>query len=338
MFQSFLHGKNLGYSATQRLIILLLATISFTACEDLAGVKTLKLAHGLNTDHPVHLGMERMADLLEQKSGGKMTIEIYPSQQLGTERENLELLQIGSLSMTKVSASVLENFAPSIKVLGLPYLFRDREHSYQVLDGQVGRQLLLQSEKFLLRGLTYFDAGQRSFYTKTRPVNSPDDLRGLKIRVQESPVAMGLVRALGAAPTPISWGELYTALQQGIVDGAENNPPSFLTSRHYEVCKYYTLNEHTAVPDVLLIGTTAWNRLSAQEQQWLQEAADEATVYQREVWQQAEQEALDEVQKAGVEIIRPDKVAFEQKTQSLLEEYKEDPAFAELISRIQAVK
>lgn len=312
--------------------------LSLTGCTDLSGTKTIKLAHGLNTDHPVHQGMERMGELLAQKSGGKLTLEIYPSQQLGTERECLELLQIGSLGMTKVSSSVLENFAPNMKVLGLPYLFRDREHAYRVFDGEMGRALLLDGERFWLRGLAYLDAGQRSFYTKNRPVNTPDDLKGLKIRVQESPVAMGMVRSLGAAPTPISWGELYTALQQGIVDGAENNPPSFFTSGHYEVCKYYSLNEHTAVPDVLLISTIAWGRLAPQEQQWLQAAADEAAVYQRELWQAAEQQALDEVQKAGVEIIRPDKSLFAAKTQTVLESYKNEPALRDLIEKIQAVK
>jgi len=153
--------------------------------------------------------------------------------------------------MTKVSAAVLENFAPQSKVLSLPYIFRDRAHAYRVQDSQLGKDLLQQSEKYWLRGLAYFDAGQRSFYTKERMVETPKDLEGLKIRVMESATAMSLVRSLGGAPTPISWGELYTALQQGIVDGAENNPPSFYTSRHYEICKYYSLNEHTAVPELL---------------------------------------------------------------------------------------
>ena len=135
----------------------------------------------------------------------------------------------------------MENFAPNIQVLSLPYIFRSREHNYHVLDSEVGRKLLIQGEQFWLRGLTYFDAGQRSFYSK-EPIRTPADLQNKKIRVQESVTAMNLVRSLGGAPTPISWGELYTGLQQGVVDGAENNPPSFYTSRHYEVCKYYTLN------------------------------------------------------------------------------------------------
>lgn len=306
-------------------------------CAEISDTKTLKLAHGLDTSHPVHKGMEYMAKQVAEKSGGRLQIEIYPSQQLGTERQCLELLQIGSLAMTKVSGAVMENFAPEFQVLSLPYIFRDREHLYKTLDSEVGKKLLLQGEKFWLHGLTYFDAGQRSFYCKT-PIRTPADLTNKKIRVQESVTAMNLVRALGGAPTPISWGELYTALQQGVVDGAENNPPSFYTSRHYEVCKYYTLNEHTAVPDILVIGTVAWDNLDRQEQQWLQDAADEAKFYQRKLWQEAEQEALDSVKAAGVEIIIPDKSLFVEKTRSLFDGYKIQSEKYQLIREIQAVE
>ena len=200
------------------------------------------------------------------------------------------------------------------------------------------KALLAQSEKYWLRGLTYFDAGMRSFYSKDKPIEKPADIASLKIRVQESPTAMELVRTLGGAPTPISWGELYTALQQGVVDGAENNPPSFFTSRHYEVCKYYSLNEHTAVPDILVISTIFWNRLTDQEKQWLQEAVDEAVVYQRKVWAEDEAKALKEVEKAGVQIIRPDKAPFMEKTKSMLESYRDKPQIYDLIQRIQAAQ
>jgi tripartite ATP-independent transporter DctP family solute receptor len=312
--------------------------ISTVSCAELIGPKTLKLGHGLNVDHPVHQGMEIMAQRLAEKSDGQLLIEIYPSSQLGSERQCLELLQIGSLAMTKVSAAVMENFAPKIQVFSLPYIFRDRAHAYQVLDGPIGQELLVDSERYWLRGLTYFDAGYRSFYTKERPVHKPEDLEGLKIRVQESAVALELVRSLGGAPTPISWGELYTALQQGVVDGAENNPPSFYTSRHYEICQYYSLNEHTAVPDILAIGKVAWDRLTPQEQGWLKEAAYEATIEQRKLWQAAEQEALEAVQAEGVEVIRPDKGLFFQKTKGMLEAYRDRPEMYELIQRIQAVE
>ncbi len=314
-----------------------LAFLLLAGCREITSTKYLKLAHGLDVTHPVHQGMVYMAEALQEKSGGKLQLEIYPSQQLGTERQCLELLQIGSLAMTKVSGAVMENFAPKIKVLSLPYIFRDRQHAYNVQDSPLGKDLLLQSEEFWLRGLGYFDAGQRSFYTKDRPVRQPSDLQGLKIRVQESAVAMNLVRSLGGSPTPISWGELYTALQQGVVDGAENNPPSFYTSRHYEICKFYSLNEHTAVPDILVIGTVAWNKLSPQEQEWLQQAADEAIIYQRKLWVQAENEALEAVQAAGVEVLRPPKEAFAQRTKSMLEDYRGDPTMYKLITRIQQI-
>jgi len=320
-----------------RLVLTLIIILLSLGCSQITDVKTLKLAHGLDITHPVHQGMEFMAQRVAEKSQGKLQLELYPSQQLGTERQCLELLQIGSLAMTKVSAAVMENFSPQIQVLSLPYIFRDRDHHYRVLDGPIGVDLLQQSEQYWLRGLTYFDAGQRSFYSK-EPVHQPEDLKNKKIRVQESVTAMNLVRSLGGSPTPIAWGELYTALQQGVVDGAENNPPSFHTSRHYEVCKYYTLNEHTAVPDILVISTIAWNQLTEEEQVWVQEAADEAKTYQRKLWQQTEQKALDAVVAAGVEIIRPDKNLFAEKTKSLFEDYKDQPQMYQLIQQIQAFK
>lgn len=317
--------------------IAILLLLSFGGCEAISDKKTLRLAHGLDNKHPVHLGMEYMAELLAEKSGDKLTIDIYPSGQLGGERQCLELLQIGSLAMTKVSGAVLENFSPNAKVLSLPYLFKSKEHAYAFYDSDLGRQILTDGDQFRLRGLVYFDAGFRSFYTKDKQVTTPDDLKGQKIRVQQSASAIALVKALGGAPTPISYGELYTGLQQGVVDGAENNPPSFYTSRHYEVCKFYTLNEHTSVPDVLMIGTEAWQRLSPQEQQWLQEAANEAAVYQRKLWQEAEAEALAAVEKAGVTILRPDKTAFIAQTREILEGYGTDPETTSLIQQILAL-
>lgn len=328
-----LHVKSLG-----AILFAFSFLFFFTGCDKDFSTRTLKLAHGLDTNHPVHKGIEYLAKKTFEKSNGQLQIEIYPSQQLGTERQALELLQIGSIAMTKVSGAVLENFAPPTKVLSLPYVFRDRDHIYKFSDSKLGKDLLLESESSWLRGLTYFDAGQRSFYSKERPIEKPEDLEGMKIRVMESATAMSLVRSLGGAPTPISWGELYTALQQGIVDGAENNPPSFYTSRHYEICKYYSLNEHTAVPDILLIGTVAWNNLNTQEQQWLQSAADEAALFQRELWQASERIALEEVQKAGVTVIRPDKTLFSEKTKVILEQYRDDSTIYQLIQKIQEIR
>ncbi|MEZ5045059.1 MAG: TRAP transporter substrate-binding protein [Saprospiraceae bacterium] len=307
-------------------------------CGEIQEGRVLKLAHGLDTKHPVHGGMVYMAQELERISGGKMKIEIYANGQLGSERQCLELLQIGSLDMTKVSAAPLENFSPKTKVLSLPFIFRDDDHAWKVFNGDIGKELLIGAEEFWLRGLCFYDAGSRSFYTKDRPINTPDDLKGLKIRVQNSQTAMEMVQALGASPTPISFGELYTALQQGVVDGAENNAPSFYTSRHYEVCKFYSINEHAMVPDVLLIGTNTWKRLSDQEKEWLQAAADASVAEERKLWKIANQEALDKVVEAGVEIIHPDKTAFREKVSALFESYKDQPDIYSLIQRIQAIK
>ncbi|MBD0851700.1 TRAP transporter substrate-binding protein [Maribacter arenosus] len=305
------------------------------ACGSENTIRTLRLGHGLDVSHSVHKAMLKMGEDLSQRSGGKLKLEIYPSQQLGTERECLELLQIGSLDMTKVSVGVLENFAPKMKVLGLPFLFRDREHSFNVLDGPIGQSLLNEGEKYWLKGLGYYDAGSRSFYTMNKPINTPEDLYGQKIRVMESVTAVRMVQELGGSPTPISWGELYTSLQQGVVDGAENNPPSFYLSRHYEVCKYYSLDEHTVLPDVLLMGTYIWNKLSNQEKEWLSESVKESVKYQRRLWAEAEAEALREVEKAGVTIIRPDKTLFASKVSGIYEDYKDDKEIYPLIQQIK---
>ncbi|WP_350287739.1 TRAP transporter substrate-binding protein [uncultured Croceitalea sp.] len=295
----------------------------------------LRLAHGLDTNHPVHRAMVDLGKRLKNNSNGKLTVKIYPSGQLGAERECLELLQIGSLDITKVSAAVLENFVPEYKVFSIPYLFRNKTHSHTVYDNQVGRQFLNKGSDYKLKGLCFYDAGSRSFYTKSKSIETPDDLKGMKIRVQKSNMAVSLVRQLGGSPTPISWGELYTALQQGVVDGAENNLPSFYTSKHYEVCNYYSFDEHTAVPDVMLIGTETWNRLNKQERKWLQEAANASAQYQRKLWALAEEEALQAIKAAGVEVTYPNKSLFASKMEPINAVFAPE---SEAFQLIQAIK
>jgi len=315
--------------------IILLMLIFIVSCTQEGEVDVLKLAHGLDVNHPVHLGIVDFADRLETKSRGSLMVEIYPNGQLGNERELLELLQIGSVAITKVSAAVMENFVPEYEVLGLPYLFRDEAHLFNVLEGSIGEDLLSRGERFRLRGLCFYDAGSRSFYTKDTPVRTPEDLDGLKLRVMKSNTAIEMVNTMGGSPTPISFGELYTALQQGVVDGAENNPPSFYSARHYEVCDYYSLDEHTMVPDVLLISTEWWNRLDQQQKQWVREAAKESVAYQREVWAKSVEESLAKVQEAGVEIIRPEKAPFSKMTEPILESYRDRPELYDMINKIR---
>ena len=317
-------------------ILLLFFSFLFTvSCNQIRSTKILRLGHGLSTGHSVHQGMVFFGEKLEEISGGRFKVQIYPSQQLGSERQLIELLQIGSLDMTKTSAAVLENFSPSIKVFGIPYLFKDKEHVFRVLDGPVGKELLNGTEKYWLKGLGYYDSGSRSFYTLDQPLEKPEDLTGLKIRVQESQTAIDMVKSLGGSPTPISWGELYTALQQGVVDGAENNPPSFFLSRHYEVCKFYSIDEHTVIPDVVLMSTHIWNTLSEQEQNWIQEAMDLSVIEQRRLWEASEQESLEAVKAAGVQVSSPDKSLFVTKSKSVADKYGQDPLIKSFIDKIK---
>jgi tripartite ATP-independent transporter DctP family solute receptor len=278
-----------------------------------------------------------MAEKVFEKSGGKMRVDIYPGGQLGQERDLIELLQIGSLAMTKVSTAPLEAFVPEMKIFGIPYVFRDDVHRWKVLKGDVGKRLLLAGEDYFLRGMCYYDAGTRSFYTKDKPILSPADLEGLKIRVMKSITAVKMVKALGGSPTPIPWGELYTALQQGVVDGAENNAPSFYLSRHYEVCKFYSLDEHTGVPDILLMSTVVWQGLSDQEKKWLQAAVDESVEHQIVLWKKASEHALNEVQKAGVKVVYPDKRPFAEAVKEMHESYKGTTLY-ELMQEIENIR
>jgi tripartite ATP-independent transporter DctP family solute receptor len=231
----------------------------------------------------------------------------------------------------------MENFIPAMSVYSLPYVFRNEEHFWKVLNGAIGKGLLQQGEDKFLRGLCYYDAGSRNFYTKSTPVRTPDDLKGLKIRVMNSKTAIDMVKAMGGSPTPIAWGELYSALAQGTVDGAENNPPSFTSNKHYEVCKHFTLDGHTRIPDMLLMSSKVWNKLDPQVREWVQQAADESSVYQRKLWQEKTAEALDQAKAEGVTVYEVDTSLFAAKVAPMLAGV-ENPEVKELLKQIAEVK
>jgi tripartite ATP-independent transporter DctP family solute receptor len=319
------------------ILIVVFGSILLISCESGDHVREIKLAHGLSEDHSVHLGMVDFAKRVSDKSDGKLTIRIYPNGQLGSESQCLELLQIGSLGITKVSAAVMESFAPQYKVLGIPYIFRSQEHLFKVQDGPIGEAILNSGNEYWLQGLCFYDAGNRSFYTTNKEIRSPEDVVNLKIRVMKSNTANRMISLMGGNPVPISWGEIYTALQQGVVDGAENNPPSFYLSRHYELCKYYILDEHTSIPDVLVISTHVWNDLTEQERAWIKEAARESVKVQRALWKKSVDESLAAVQGAGVIILTPDGARFREICQPLIESFKQDLELKDLIERIEAI-
>ena len=297
----------------------------------------LKLGHALDQSHPVHAGMEFMAQRLTEISGGTMELQIFPNGQLGSEPETVEQLQRGALAMVKTSAAAMEGFVPEMAVFGLPYLFRDNDHYWNVLNGPIGQELLAAGAPVGIHGLCYYDSGSRSFYTIDGPVLDPSALKGEKIRTLQSRMAMDLISTLDGAPTPIPWGELYTALQQRMVDGAENNPPSFLSSRHYEVAKHYSLDEHTRIPDMVIFSQTIWDRLSPQQQAWINQAAAESVTFQRQLWEEKTIEALAQVEAAGVKIYYPDKAPFVAASAPLYEQFKGTP-IGLVAERIREVK
>ena len=315
----------------------LISVLLLAGCSTAPEPLELRLAHILDSTHPVHQGMAYMGQRLETLSSGTMRVKIYPSGQLGNERESLELLQLGTLDMAKTASSVIENFVPAMGVYSLPYLFDDADHLWRALQGEVGQEILLQGEPFRILGLCYYDAGFRSFYISDRRVETPEDLQGLKIRVMRSNLSIQTINMLGANATPMAYGELYTALQQGVVDGAENNPPNFYGSKHFEQARFYTLDEHAAPPDVLLIGTHTWNKLSDQQQAWLAEAVEESVIHQRQLWKDATSQALEAVQEAGVTVVRPDKQPFQEAVMPLYDTL-EDSYLGEWAARIRAIR
>ena len=299
--------------------------------------RVLKLGHGLDQSHPVHTGMEFMARRAAELSLGALEIQIFPNAQLGSETECVEQLQRGALAMAKTSAAAMEGFVPEMAVFSLPYLFRDEAHYWNVLQGEIGRELLGAGQRVGIHGLCYYDSGSRSFYMINRPILKPSQLTGSKIRVMQSRMAMDMVSTMVGAPTPIPFGELYTALQQGMVDGAENNPPSLSSSRHYEVARHYSLDEHSRVPDMVIFSQLIWATLSAQERSWLEQAAAESVVFQRAIWKEKSDEALAKIEADGVKIYRPDKAPFVAATAPLYLQFK-NTMIGDLADRIKQVQ
>ncbi len=328
-------SKNIGFREFFLLVTMILMAMVLSSCSATKDKKILYFAHSLPISHPVHKGILEMQKAVNEKSDGKLQIKIFPDGQLGTEREVLELLQIGSIAMTKVSAASMSNFAPEFKALGVPYLFRDREHMFNILEGKIGMEILEGGSEYLLRGLCFYDAGSRSFYTTEGFVKTPEDLKGLKIRVMNDQTSVNMVNALGGSATPMAYGELYTALQQRVVDGAENNIPSFVTSNHFEICKYYTVDEHSMVPDVVVVGTKFWNGLNEEEKEWLQAAADESVARQKVFWSETVKENMEVLKNAKVQIHHPDKSLFSAMTESVMKELMEDPNLKRIITKIK---
>ncbi len=282
--------------------------------------------------------MTQFADDVKTKTNGDVRIRIYPDAQLGNQRESMELMQNGALDIVKSNAAELEAFSPAYSVFNLPYLFRDKPHYEKIIYGDIGQEILDSSKDSGFVGLTYYDAGARSFYAK-KPIRTPDDLKGLKIRVQPSPTAISMVKVLGGNPTPLAYGELYTALQQGVVDAAENNIPSYTLSRHSEVTKFFSLDEHTMVPDVLVMSTKSLDKLTPEQQEIVKQAAKDSAQTMAKLWEASEKEERAKVEKQGVEFITVDKVTFQDAVKPMYDDIaKSNPELSKMADRIRDVK
>ncbi|MDH2925030.1 tripartite ATP-independent transporter DctP family solute receptor [Nicoletella semolina] len=298
---------------------------------------TLKLSHNNDKTHPVHISMQNMADEVKKLTHGEVVIRIYPNSQLGNQRESMELIQSGSLDMAKSNASELEAFEPAYGAFNVPYLFKDREHYYRVLqDPAIGGKILDSTKGKGFIGLTYYDAGSRSFYA-AKPINTPADLKGLKVRVQPSPTALEMVKLMGASPTPLAFGELYTALQQGVVDAAENNQTALTLMRHGEVSKFFSEDEHTMIPDVLLISEKSWAKLTAKQQEALKQAINNSMISHKALWTKM---IAEEVKKAketlGVEFVKVDKQPFVDAVKPMHDKALADTIIGPFVEKINA--
>src|SRR6056297_354368 len=263
----------------------------------------LKAADDHELSYPTTQGLIKMGDLLKEWTRGRITVQVYPSAQLGSEKETIEQTQLGAIDINRVNINPLTQTEPSLKVFSLPYLFRDAEHMHKVVDGPIGRKLMEKLKSSDLIGLGYYDSGQRSFYNSVHPIRTLSDLEGLKIRVQKAEIMQDLVRAVGAEPIRLAFEEVYTGLQTGVIHGAENNFPSWITKGHYEVAKYYTKDEHVRTPEIILFSKKTWDRLSEEDKKLIRKAVKESIPYQRRLWEAKVEESIHKAIEAGCEIV-----------------------------------
>nr|WP_234987283.1 TRAP transporter substrate-binding protein [Bacillus sinesaloumensis] len=285
---------------------------------------SFRLAETHPADYPTTKGDIKFAELVEERSNGRIKIEVFPSAQLGEEKAVIEQVQLGAIEFTRVSSGPLAEFNKDFGVFSLPYIFDNDEHTWKFLNGDMGAAMLESLEDSQLRGLAYYSSGSRNFYS-SKPLKSIDDLEGLKIRVQQNKINMELIDALGASATPMPYGEVYSSLQTGVIDGAENNHPSFYSAKHYEVAPNYILDGHQRVPEVLLISKTVWDTLSAEDQEIIKEAALDSVEYQREEWDKYEKESLDAVKKEGATVVEVDDVTpWQEKVKPVIDNYRDE--------------
>jgi tripartite ATP-independent transporter DctP family solute receptor len=310
--------------------------LMLTACGSDDEAITLILAENQVDDYPTSIGDYEFARLIEEKTNGRYKVDVYTGGQLGDEKSVIELMQVGAIEIARVNASPLMEFSGDLGVLSLPYLFSSDEHKWDVLNGEIGRELLDNLSESNLQGLAFYDSGSRHFYNSIREVKTPEDLNGLKIRVQQSSMNMDMVEAFDASATPMAYSEVYSAMQTGVIDGAENNLPSYYTTNHYEVAKFLTLDAHSGVPEVLTASKALWDDLSEEDRAIFIEAALESQKVQRKAWAELEEKAVKEIKAQGNTVTEiTDIAAWQKRVEPLYEKY--GSKYAKNLERIRAL-
>lgn len=295
----------------------------------------LRLAENQPADYPTTLGAKEFARLVEERTDGRIKINVFHSAQLGDERSVIEAIQMGGIDFARVNTQPMGEFSPGMRALALPFLFDCEDHLWRVLKGSVGEELLADLSASNMIGLAYYESGARSFYNSVRPIETPADLEGLKIRVQQAALMVDLVEALGGSATPMPFGEVYTAIQTGVIDGAENNWPSYFATSHYEVARYYTVSAHTRSPEVLIASKALWDRLSEEDQKIVRQAALDSIALQRASWQEWVEKAIAAVIANGNVIIEIEDLTPWQEAVAHLHD-KHGAGFEDIIERIKA--
>jgi tripartite ATP-independent transporter DctP family solute receptor len=321
-------------------LFVLIATLILTSSSSKVSAApiVMRLAETHPQDYPTTKGDYEFARLVKERTNGRIVVEVFHSKQLGEERAVIEQVQLGAIDMTRVSISAVSAFVRDLDAFQLPYLYRDAAHMWKVLNGPIGEEILKKHEASNFVGVGWFEGGSRNFYTK-KQVKTVSDLKGMKIRVQQAPLMVGMVEALGAVATPLPYGEVYSALQTGVVDGAENNWPSYLTTSHYEVAKYFITDEHTRVPEITVGSKKIFDKLSKEDRAIIFKAAKDAVAYQIKLWNDFEKLAEKTVREKGsiiTEVSPAEKKKFMDAMKPLYD--KQSPEIMGVVNKIRAEK
>jgi tripartite ATP-independent transporter DctP family solute receptor len=322
-------------SRTAALVVALLLAAAATG----AIAREFRAADTQNEDYPTVQALRYMGRLIAERTGGRHQIRVFHSRQLGEEKETIEQTRAGAIDLNRINGALIGNFVPAMNVLAMPFLFRSIEHLQKVLDGPIGNEILNSFGPYGFVGLAFYDSGARSIYNSVRPLHSIADIKGLRLRVQQSELMSDMIKALGAEPVELPYGQVLTGLATELIDGAENNWPSFVTTDHYKYAGFYTLTEHAMSPEVLVMSQKAWQSLAAEDQKIFRESALRSSRFMREKWKDLEEQSRQRAEAAGVTIVKDfDRKPFEAAMATIYEKAQRDPATARLIERIRKVE